>query len=258
MTTPEHQIRLAGPFPSADLNHLLDVLEPLDSVQEQTRFVIDLRALERISAPSVAVLVSALLDIDASGMAAAGSEILAPRDDAIRRRLQELDVLELLVDLPPREDFVRRHQRGSRPCQRFTADDDPAVVAHSLTDAMAEVCQTDEPACNAMWFALNEIAQNVLDHADASGGGVAIAEVTRGGAELEVAIADRGVGIRASLARNPSYRDLTSDLVALRTAMEAGVTGRLGKPGGFGLYFTKLLLRANGGAMVDAVRERAG
>lgn len=250
MRLPERHIRLAGPYASADLDQLLDALEPLNRVQEQTLLTVDLRALERISAPSVAVLVSAVLDLVARGMAAPGSRILAPRDDNVRRRLQELDVLELLVERPPAEDFVRRRHRGSRPCQQFTAEDDPAVVAYSLTDAMAEVCHTDEPAWNAMWFALNEIAQNVLDHADAPGGGVAIAEVTRGGTELEVAIADHGIGIRESLAQNPSYSALTSHLVALRTAMEAGVTGRSGKPGGFGLYFTKLLLRANGGAMV--------
>lgn len=250
MATPKCDIRLVGQFASADLDRLLGVLAPLETLDKPALVTVDLRALEVISAASVAVLMAALLDVGARGIAAEGSQILVPRSTIIHRRLQELDVLELLAHVPPEKDFVRRQDRGSRPCQRFTAEDDPALVAHSLTGAMAEVCETDDPACNAMWYALNEIAQNVLDHAHAAGGGVAIAEVTRGGAELEVVIADRGIGIRESLAQNPVYRDLTSDLVALQTATQAGVTGRRGKPGGFGLYFTQLLLHANGGGMV--------
>ncbi len=102
-----------------------------------------------------------------------------------------------------------------------------------------------------MWFALNEIAQNVAEHAAASGGAVAIAEVTRGGAELEVAIADHGVGIRASLEANPTQA-IASDLDALRTAVTPGVSARPDRPGpvGLGIYLTQLLLSDNGGALV--------
>jgi anti-sigma regulatory factor (Ser/Thr protein kinase) len=250
MRLPTQQIRLAGPFASADLDRLIEELVPLTAIREPTLVTVDLRALERISAPSAAVLTSALLDVDARGLVAAGSEIVAPRRARVRQRLEELDVLGLLLDRPPEDDAAPRRDRGSRPCQRFMADDDPGRVAYSLTDAMAEVCPTDGPACNAMWFALNEITQNVIEHANAPGGGVAIAEVTRGGAAFEVAIADHGVGVRASLARNPSYRDLGSDLIALQTAMKAGVTARPERPGGLGLFFTQLLLRHNGGGMV--------
>lgn len=250
MGIPECRIRLGGPFASADLDRLLMVLAPLDAIEELTVVTVDLHTLERISAASVAVLVSTLLDIAARGMVAPESKMIGPRSEEVQRRLQELDVLQLLVDRPPEEEFVRRRDRGSRPCQQFTPEDDPGQVAHSLTEAMAEVCPTDGPARNAMWFALNEIAQNVIDHAEARGGGVAIAEATRGGAEFEVAIADHGVGIRGSLARNPAYGDLTSDLVALHTAMKAGVTARPEKPGGLGLFLSQLLLRHNGGGMV--------
>ena len=250
MDAPRRQVRLAGRFAAGDLDRLLEALAPLTELTTPTELMIDLRSLSHISASSVAVLVSALLDTVARGVVAPTSRMVAPRDVEVRRRLQELDVLELLVDRPPEEDFVRKNDRGSRPCQWFTEDDDPGQVARSLTDAMAEVCPTDGPACNAMWFALNEIAQNVFDHAQAPGGGVGIAEVTRGGTEFIVAIADQGVGVRSSLARNPSYTSLPSDLAALRTAMQAGVTARPEKPGGLGLFVTHQLLRHNGGALI--------
>jgi hypothetical protein len=106
-----------------------------------------------------------------------------------------------------------------------------------------------------VWWALNEIAQNVVDHAGTLGGGIAVAELTQGGAEFEVAIADHGIGIRASLAQNPAHSEITSDLASLRAAMEAGVTARPVKPegqqnpGGLGLFLTHALLRDTGGGM---------
>jgi hypothetical protein len=252
MTQLECNIRLHGSYALADLDRLLVALAPLDSLQAQTRVRIDLRDLERISAPSIAVLVSALLDVQARGVLDADSTIVAPRDQDVRRRLQAFDVLELLVAHPPQEDFERRKARGSRPCRRFTGADEPGKVAKDLADAVAEVCQTDETAQHAMLFALTEIAQNVSDHAASRGGAVGTAEVTRGGAELEIAIADHGVGIRRSLARNRALAGITSDLSALRTAVTAGATARPNRPGhlGLGLYLTQLLLRDNGGAFI--------
>lgn len=241
-------VRLAGAFGTADIDRLLRALAPLDALAQPTIVTVDLHRLGWISAPAVAVLVSTLLGLDASGMAAPGSTILAPRRLDVLERLRELEVLDLLAGNPPAA-ALHRLGRGSRPCRRFTAEEEPGEVAQELTDALTEVCRSDGPARNAIWYALNEITQNVKDHADAPGGGVAVAEVARGGTELVVAIADHGVGIRKSLARNPDYRALASDLEALRTALLPGVTGRRDSPGGLGLTFTHILLHGSGGGL---------
>jgi anti-sigma regulatory factor (Ser/Thr protein kinase) len=175
--------------------------------------------------------------------------VVGPNSATVRQRLDDLDVVEVLVGVEGGMLAAMR-ERGSRPCQIFRPEDDPGQVATSLTDAMREVCATDNPASNATWFALNEIAQNVIDHSDSRAGGIAVAELTSGGAEFEVAIADHGIGVRQSLARNPTYRDIASDLQALQTALQAGVTALPEKPGGLGLYVTQILLRENGGGMM--------
>jgi anti-anti-sigma regulatory factor len=252
MAMPELVIRLSGQFPTANLDRLLSSLAALNTVVEPTLVTVDLSGLEHISAPCVAVLVSALLDIDERDFLIDGSSIVGPNRRDVKQRLEDLDVLELLVEAPPTRDVTPAPVQGSRPCQRFSQDDDPGQVAQRLTDAMAEVCATDVAARNATWWALNEIAQNVVDHAESVGGAVGIAEVTRGGTELVVAISDRGVGVRVSLAANSDYRDLGSDLQALKTAIRPGVTSRSG-PGGFGLFLTQVLLGLNGGSL--AVRS---
>ena len=204
MTTSERHIRLTGPYATADLDWLLVDLSALDAIEDLTVVHVDLARLGRISAPAVAVLVATLLDLETRGVLQEGSLIVAPHDSHVQQRLRELDVYDILAGRPLSDDFVREPRRGLRPCHLFTGADEPGTVAQSLTSAMAQVCQTDEPARSAMWFALNEIAQNVVDHAEATGGAVAVAEVTRGGVELEVAIADHGIGIRTSLETNPA------------------------------------------------------
>jgi anti-sigma regulatory factor (Ser/Thr protein kinase) len=251
VSAPELQVQLAGPYPTAGLDRLLSDLAPLDALTSPTLVVVDLRLLGRISARSAAVLAATLLDVAARGVLREGSLLRPPSDPHVRRRLDDLEMLDLLAGRSASDDLERGRARGSRPCQLFTATEDPGVVAQSLTSAIVEVCDADEPAQSAIWFALNEIAQNVADHADARGGAVGIAEVTRAGTELEVSIADHGIGIRASLERNPSH-DIDSDLDALRVAISPGRSGRPNRPGpvGLGLYLTRLMLRDNDGALI--------
>lgn len=254
ITVPERVVRLAGSYANADLDRLLEDLAPLAALRDPTLVTIDLRALGRVSARSVAVFVACALDVKARGVVADASKILLPTDPQVRDRLNELDVLELLSRWPPGQTVERKPVLGSRPCQVFRSADDLSRAAKSLSLAMAEVCQTDQFARHATWFALNEIAQNVADHADARGGAVGIAEVTRGGEEVEVTIADFGVGIRASLERNPEHESLT-DLEALKIAVSLGGSGRVDPPtpAGLGLYLIQLMLLDNGGEL--AVRS---
>lgn len=240
-------IRLAGPFPSADTARLLEALQPLVDLTTPAVVAIDLRSLGRVSASSAALLASAVMSATARGKFASGSTITAPRDGEVRGRLEELEVLDLVVN----PDVARTGGHpgdGSRPCRRIARDDDPFVVSKSLAEAIAEVCQIDDVAQNAMWWALNEITQNIVDHAGCPSGGIAIAEKVNESL-LEVTFVDHGVGVRASLVENPKYRGIESDLDALRAAVQAGVTGRATEPGGLGLFLTQFLLTRNGGSL---------
>lgn len=243
------ELRIAGRFPSADIDRLVAALQPLDSLHRPCRVIVDLSRLSNLSAPGIAVLVCSLRDADARGVVAAGSAIVVPHDPLVAARLREFGLLASLSN-EHSASFSPQPEHGSRPCRVFSANDEPSQIAKELTDAIAEACQADTASLSATWFTLNEIAQNVVDHASSAGGAVAIAETEFGGVELEVAIVDRGMGVRTSLAANPAYRELSSDLEALRTALRAGVTGRIDKLGGLGLFFTRILLQANGGVLV--------
>jgi hypothetical protein len=67
---------------------------------------------------------------------------------------------------------------------------------------------------------------------------------------MEIAIADVGIGVRASLTKNPDYEHITDDLAAIEMAIKARVTSTPKRNAGFGLWVTSNLLAANGGELL--------
>ena len=95
---------------------------------------------------------------------------------------------------------------------------------------------------------LSDFAQNVMQHADIGGGAMAMnlrPEIK----SLEFAVADRGIGIRRSLAKNSDFKKLRDDSAAVTTALAPGRTSEPGRARGMGLYFGKVLLVKNGGTL---------
>ncbi|HEX8753328.1 MAG TPA: ATP-binding protein, partial [Solirubrobacterales bacterium] len=100
-------------------------------------------------------------------------------------------------------------------------------------------------AMHALGF---ELTNNVLRHSEASCG-VVVVEIDPASGQLVLAIADSGVGIRRSLARNPDLVE-TGDLAAIRSAMAPQATGEPGRGAGMGLFLARKLVRDNGGTLL--------
>ena len=93
-----------------------------------------------------------------------------------------------------------------------------------------------------------ELATNVLRHSGTKRG-VGVVTVDPSRSRLNLTIADSGIGIRTSLARNPKFA-MTKDLEAIIAAMGAAATGEPGKGAGMGLYLAHHVLRDNGGTLL--------
>jgi hypothetical protein len=98
----------------------------------------------------------------------------------------------------------------------------------------------------AICSVLSEVCANAAEHGASTFGAYAAVQAyhhivsgpRRRGEEVLLAIADGGVGVRETLARNPRYAEhTTTDNDALRLALEMGVsgTGELGRGGGLAL-----------------------
>jgi hypothetical protein len=71
---------------------------------------------------------------------------------------------------------------------------------------------------------LDELAENVVFHADTDLGGFAAAQGWNRRPEMEVGIVDLGRGIRESLTTNPEYADIVDDVTAIDAALQPMVT----------------------------------
>lgn len=212
---------------------------------------VDLQSLDVMSAPSVAVLAAAALEVAARGVLADGSRIVLPRDPTVQERLNTWGVLRLLAGWSSDDPRDQAPTRGWCPCQLFGPHADPGRAAQALAMAIADACETELSARHVIWYTLNELGKNVVDHSCAEAGAIGVADVTTGGTEVEVAIADFGIGIRSSLSRNPAHASI-SEIEALHIAVSLGGSSRVEPPGpvGLGLYFTQLILQDNGGHLL--------
>ncbi len=103
-------------------------------------------------------------------------------------------------------------------------------------------------------YSLREIMRNVVEHSESKQLGIC-AQYWPTKHKVEVAIIDRGVGLRKTLSRNP-HLDVNSDRSALNYALMPAVSGKAFKGArkqhgpwansGFGLYMTSRICR-NGG-----------
>jgi anti-sigma regulatory factor (Ser/Thr protein kinase) len=231
-------------------------LEPLIHLEEPHLVALDMGALVNVCPTSLALLTAVAVQLTQKRLLEPGSMVLPPRSPLTRNYLMRMDLLKHLTGEDVPEPFARRDAVGFRPCQQFQTADDYPAVAGSLTKALAERCQTDRVARNSVRIALDEIAENVVHHAESPIGGFAAAQGWPRRGVFEIGIVDMGIGIQASLTKNPDHADVTDDLDAIRTALEPHVTSTPDRNSGIGLFVTRLLLASNGGTL--AVRSGRG
>ena len=249
---PDVVLRLAGGYPLSQIERLIRDVLPILQLTKPATVEIDLQRLAFVGPTALTILTAALRRITQAGLLAENASLYMPRSPLTRHYLERMDFVRLVTQDAAdwEEGFERRDPVGFRPCQHF-AGDEYHLVAAEMANAVAERCVTDTVARASIRICFDELAENVLNHADTPLGGFAMAQAWPRRSEIEVAIVDLGVGIRASLTKNPAYAHINDDLEAVKTALERRVTGNTtGRNSGIGLYITRLLLRENGGVLL--------
>ncbi len=125
------------------------------------------------------------------------------------------------------------------------------------TESVAElllhnVQGTSEEASFLVQLCLNELLQNVFEHAESQVGAFVHSRWYRHDGNVRVTVADAGIGIPAALRRR-YVRDLqreSDDKVLIAAVTELGLTSRqAGRPGGRGLKHLHSLVTERGGRM---------
>ena len=137
------------------------------------------------------------------------------------------------------EEIIPKIQpvRPMVPCTHFTNESDidnlaERMEAQFLTElaGYASLLQT----CHEIF---SELAANVVYHAESDGGYVLAQQYNySSGPVVEIAVADCGIGIRASLQKNPSHSMISSDLQAIERSLLEGVSSLKDSHRGYGLH----------------------
>lgn len=161
-------------------------------------------------------------------------EFTLPDDGDVRRYLVRMDLVAQLckagVVVKGQVPSVRRADRADVLLEVRRIFSPPDV--ENFCDAAYELARQHTPDRSAAAGAkmLGELLDNAVTHAGSPVGVYAATQVHQRSGNLEFAVADGGIGIRAHLARNPSFRNLTA-AQALRAALQPGVTGTSEKRG---------------------------
>lgn len=235
-------VTLAGEFGIAGLDSLFAQLTPLTGLTDPELVSIDLSALEGMCASASAVLVSALRTARVEGLCDPLAELTASSawPGLTREALRTL--VEHPADGQPREPGYVPHG-----CEPFAGIDGIVRAREGLLRWISNQVELGQQAEATVRKLIWDFAQNVLAHAEI-GGGVAAARVNSDDRTLELAVADRGIGIRESLTRS-KVADVSDDASALRAALLPGVTSEPGSGKGMGLYLAKLVLASNQGTL---------
>lgn len=143
------------------------------------------------------------------------------------------------------ESRGENNQRHLSATQFFTPDDHHKAVDKSISLLLEVAAGMDRSRIKALEWALNEVSDNVLNHAESPIGGIMQVVSFPKKKRVELIVCDGGMSIPRSLRQGrPSIGD---DSTALRQAIEEGVTKNVHTNQGNGLFGTFKCCEVSGG-----------
>ena len=130
------------------------------------------------------------------------------------------------------------------PIRSFTSYEDQDKVVTQIIDVCSRELQFSSGMPVAFEWAVNELAGNVIDHAQSYLGFAQVVSFSSNG-NLNLVIADKGVGIFEALSAVHS----TNERDAILLAMKEGVTGKPERNQGFGLHGASQIVKAARGRL---------
>ena len=146
----------------------------------------------------------------------------------------------------PIAEFTGDFDAGIPPIARFQTVDDLEQIANNLELASGSGLTGTLVEMVGVFY---ELALNAVEHSQWAAGYYVIRAGSSvvGGAEHTVGIADCGIGIPASLRRNPIFADVLDDADAIALATELHVTGTGEAHRGIGLDHVMGVVKDFGG-----------
>lgn len=162
------------------------------------------------------------------------TELILPHDDKLARLFRNANWAHFIEPRNYAPSGFKGHSQV--PATHFTnADEQQRAVNRIVNAILGAIPDLDRRELSALEWSINEITDNVLNHAQSSIGGlVQVSTFQRSRKRVEYIVADAGLGIPATL--RATHPELTSDAAALEQAIREGVTRDTNVGQGNGLF----------------------
>lgn len=204
---------------------LNDVLRPLVGLHQAVQeagyrdLVIDFSRCTAAFAGPMLALCAQVMRLNAARI---DTELVLPQDEKLARLFRNANWAHFLEPRNHPQSEFKGHTQV--PATHFTnASEQQRAVNRIVNAILGAIPDLQRKELSALEWSVNEITDNVLNHAQSTIGGlVQVSTFQRMRKRVEYIVADAGVGVPATLrATHPS---LTSDAAALEQAIREGVT----------------------------------
>jgi hypothetical protein len=166
--------------------------------------------------------------------------LILPRERVIAERTKNLGLAHCIAP----SDYKLPKQTATNPAVvHFEDNVERALAVEKVIQNLLKTSQITRAGMNAVDWAINEITDNVLSHANSGVGGFLISHYFRNLSLVEFCVADAGVGISRTL-------QIPDEQKALTEAVKEGVTKDKVRHQGNGLYGTYSLSIHSSGIFV--------
>ena len=170
-------------------------------------------------------------------------------------------VAQIDPPLPRVLQLMSDYQRGRNPLLIEVTKIDSGALLPSLLTQIVEVLRRrmkyKKHDAFDVAIAISELCQNTFDHNSGTCGFLAMQAYGKGvNRFIEVAVADFGDGLLKTLGRNPKYSGLSTDIDAIRHAIQPGVSEHDDATRGTGLHHLVEITYRHSGSV--QIRSGAG
>jgi anti-sigma regulatory factor (Ser/Thr protein kinase) len=203
--------------------------------------VLDLSRCTRAYMTAVVPLVCA---VETGRQIDIGIEVELPRDEELRRLFRNANWAHFLD--PARYDPGGFEHEFHLPLRRYATAQEQSEVVDAVMDIVMRSMEVERSILAGLEWSLNEITDNVLNHARAQNGGLVQVTAFDDHRVLAFAVADSGRGVLRSL--REGLPAISSDAEAIREAVKHGVTRNPAEGAGNGLAGTLRIATHSGGS----------
>lgn len=235
------RIRIAGVLNLSSYRRVLAALHQATSVRGFQDVTLDFsQTTKAFPGPMLGLLVTCARLRDESDI---DCSLVRPKDGRLRRLFANANWAHLAT--PTKFGPSSWQPEAVLPASRFTSPDEQHEIVNTIIDAvLSSPAALARESLAAFEWAVNEITDNVLQHADALSGGLVQLSHYPNANWLEFVVADAGRGIPDSIR---TTRSEMSDLEALELSIRRGITRDKDVGQGNGLFGTHRAARVGEG-----------